>query len=380
MVDRRWFGGGAADWTMTRGDGGLAVIVPGQTLVMWSAQVGGTSYEDLLDEQGQPITSVTSIAEPTGGGDPSPTPVGTIPPFQGPAGITRMWADGGGGTRFLLAATDLGDAIDDKLDLSGGTMTGTLRLVGDIPAASTTYVETALASVVLDVTAPAYGATGDGTTNDAGAIQAALNAARDAGGGWVFVPPGTYKVATLPLRIYRNTRLTLAPGAVIKRGGNGTILLNGDASQTLGGYTGHGNILIEGGTWDCQAAAYPTSAMCISVGHAEGITIRDTLIKDVCGYHAIEINSTKTARITNVRALGFLDPGGRTFSEAIQIDLAKSSDAFGGFGPYDDTVCQDVVVEGCTVGASGSSGTTAWPRGVGSHSTSPDRPHTGIRV
>ncbi|MBP5922191.1 hypothetical protein F3K32_18225 [Streptomyces sp. LBUM 1483] len=211
-------------------------------------------------------------------------------------------------------------------------------------------------------------------------IQAALNAAAAANGGWVVVPPGTYDASSLPLRIYRNTRLTLCDGATIRRAGTGTMLLNGDASQAFGGYTGHGNIIIEGGVWDARATTYPTSAMCISIGHAENVTIRDTLIKDVCGYHGIELNAVNNGRVINVRGLGYLDPGGRDFSEFIQPDLAKGSAYFGGFGPYDDTVCTDIVVENCHVGPSGTVGTTSWPRGVGSHSASPDKPHTGIVI
>ncbi|MFC7846119.1 right-handed parallel beta-helix repeat-containing protein [Streptomyces sp. NPDC057382] len=225
------------------------------------------------------------------------------------------------------------------------------------------------------------GAAGDGVSDDSYAIQAQLNAARDAGGGQVIVPPGVHAVAQLPLRIYRNTRLTLLDGATIRRAANGTMLLNGDADQAYGGYTGHGNIIIEGGTWDARAAAFPTSAMLISIGHAEGVTIRDTILKDVCGYHAIEMNSTKRGRIINVTALGYKDPDGtRDFSEAFQFDLAKGSAYFGGFGPYDDTPCVDVLVEHCHVGPSGTAGTTSWPRAVGSHSASPSKQHTGIVI
>ena len=45
-----------------------------------------------------------------------------------------------------------------------------------------------------------FGATGDGTTNDAAAIQAAINAVATAGGGVVLFPPGTYAITT-PLSI-----------------------------------------------------------------------------------------------------------------------------------------------------------------------------------
>jgi len=41
-----------------------------------------------------------------------------------------------------------------------------------------------------------YDAKGDGVTDDAQAIQSALDAASSAGGGTVFLPPGIYKVST----------------------------------------------------------------------------------------------------------------------------------------------------------------------------------------
>ncbi|MFD0513725.1 hypothetical protein ACFQ0Q_32290 [Streptomyces aureus] len=108
--------------------------------------------------------------------------------------------------------------------------------------------------------------------------------------------------------------------------------------------------------------------MCISIGHATDILIRDLEIRDLPGFHGIELNSTSHGAITGCKFRGYVDPGGRDFSEAIQIDLAKSSGMFGGFGPYDHTPCEDILVSGCHFGASGTAGTTAWPRGIGSHS------------
>lgn len=226
-----------------------------------------------------------------------------------------------------------------------------------------------------------YGATGNGTTDDAPSIQAAINAAA-AVGGWVIFPAGTYNCATLPLRYYGNVRYTMLPGAVLRRGAAGTLILNGDAAQSFGGYTGHGNIIIEGGVLDMRGTTggLTASAMCISIGHARDITIRDLTVKDLPGYHGIEINSSKNVLIDNCKFLGYIDPGGRDFSEAIQIDLAKSSSVFGGFGPYDNTVCEDVTVRNCYVGASGTAGTTAWPRGVGSHSATVDVTHRRIKI
>jgi parallel beta-helix repeat protein len=51
-----------------------------------------------------------------------------------------------------------------------------------------------------------YGAVGDGATNDATKLQAAIDAASAAGGGMVFFPPGTYLV-TVVVNIASNVRL-----------------------------------------------------------------------------------------------------------------------------------------------------------------------------
>ncbi len=58
-----------------------------------------------------------------------------------------------------------------------------------------------------------YGTKGDGTTEDTAALQAALDAAKNAGGGTVTVPAGTY--LTGPLTVGSKTELHLAAGATL---------------------------------------------------------------------------------------------------------------------------------------------------------------------
>lgn len=226
-----------------------------------------------------------------------------------------------------------------------------------------------------------FGADSSGTVNADPGIQLALNAARDVGGAQVVVPPGVYLIGAT-LRIYNNTKLTLMAGAEFRRNVAATMILNGDAGQSFGGYTGHSRITIEGGLWNMRGttAGLTASAMCISIGHATDITIQDLEVRDLPGYHAIEMNSTTHGVIRNCKFRGYIDPGSRDFSEAVQIDLAKSSGVFGGFGPYDHTACEDILVTGCHFGASGTAGTTAWPRGVGSHSATITKYHRRIRV
>ncbi|MEI5098990.1 right-handed parallel beta-helix repeat-containing protein [Streptomyces sp. PmtG] len=226
-----------------------------------------------------------------------------------------------------------------------------------------------------------FGADPSGSINAHAGIQAALDLARDIGGAQVFVPPGAYLIGQT-LRIYTNTRLTLMAGAEFRRNHAGTMIVNGDRGQAFPGYTGHSRITIEGGLWNMRGTTtgLTGSAMCISIGHATDITIQDLEVRDTPGYHAIELNSTSHGVIRNAKFRGYIDPGGRDFSEAIQVDLAKSSGAFGAFGPYDHTPCEDVLITGCHVGASGTPGTTAWPRGVGSHSATITKYHRRIRV
>jgi hypothetical protein len=207
-----------------------------------------------------------------------------------------------------------------------------------------------------------------GEANSATKIQNALNAARDAGGGIVYIPVGTYNVQST-LQIFSGTTLYLTPKTVIFREfATSPLLANGANNASYSGYSGQSNIRIIGGIWESRGSAYPIQpAMGISIGHATDVIIQDLTISNIGGYHAIEINSSKNVKVENCRFTGFKDTGGRGYSEAIQIDYAAAG-LFGWFGAYDNTHCQDVVISNCYFGASGTAGTTSWPTGIGSHS------------
>lgn len=111
---RHWFGQSATDWTMALGgsttSGGVTtapVLAEGPvTITLWTGKTGGAQITDLLDAGEAPITEVES-------GNGSVLPLGTIPQFLGPPDVTQLWADAGGSARYLLTATDLGDALAD---------------------------------------------------------------------------------------------------------------------------------------------------------------------------------------------------------------------------------------------------------------------------
>lgn len=138
-------------------------------------------------------------------------------------------------------------------DLSDNTAYATMgyNAAGDHGLASYRYeplaTDTAVAGMVIDptnadgrlkrnydysVSVKWTGATGDGTTNDAAAIQAAMDWVSNTGGGTVYFPPGTYAVAT-QLTLRSNVLLQGAGRAsVIKRTANVTLF---DGACTGGG-------------------------------------------------------------------------------------------------------------------------------------------------
>lgn len=216
---------------------------------------------------------------------------------------------------------------------------------------------------MIDVTAPPYSAVGDGFTDDTAALQAALDH-----GGHVYIPGGTYLIATTPLRISARTRLTLAPDATILRGSGPGLLRNRHDDDNFGGYTGRGQLLVEGGVWDMAGAtpgATALSASAFSLTHAEDITLRDLTVRDVPGAHGTDLMGLRKVRIRDVLFTGYaVDPSDSQPRESIQIDGAYGSYS-GDCAPFDATACEDVIVQGCRFAASAN--LPAPMRAVGSH-------------
>ncbi|MFE7899163.1 right-handed parallel beta-helix repeat-containing protein [Streptomyces sp. NPDC057424] len=225
-------------------------------------------------------------------------------------------------------------------------------------------------------------AVGDGTTDDRAVIQAQLDAARDAGGGIVYIPPGrTYGISTF-LVVYADTTIW-AYGATLKAVGNTGLLRNFLSTDLFAGYTGRSRIQILGGTWDGNAAdagvgTVTATTNVISFAHCQDITVRDATITNVSSAHGLEFNSTARGRAINCQFLGFKDNtgGSRAYSEAVQIDMAVSGSV--GIGDFDETPSQDILIEGCYVGPSSRLG--SFGRGVGSHMLRSGVYYYGIRI
>lgn len=227
------------------------------------------------------------------------------------------------------------------------------------------------------------GAAGDGATDDVATIQAALDAARTAGGGFVIIPPGkTYAVSTF-LTIYDNTVLW-AYGATLKAVGNSGILRNFTGSETFAGYAGHSHITLLGGTYDGNAAdgalgTVTAETDVINFVHASDITVRDVTVLNTSTAHALEFNAVDGGRAINCQFYGFRDNSVgsvRQFSEAVQIDMAKSGSS--SIGLFDNTPAKNIRVEGCRFGPSSRLGN--FGRAVGSHTLTTGVVYDNVKI
>lgn len=150
-------------------------------------------------------------------------------------GATGPSGGGGGGGAVTSVAARIGDVVLTKADVG-------LSNVDNTADASKVFTEAQTTNLVSDLAAKAlkglatfnvktYGAVGDGTTDDAAAIQSAITACVAAGGGTVLFPAAVYACTTdivvdaslvflrgegTPSGIYQGVPTT---GAVLKRTG-----------------------------------------------------------------------------------------------------------------------------------------------------------------
>ncbi|WP_186767986.1 right-handed parallel beta-helix repeat-containing protein [Streptomyces qinzhouensis] len=228
-----------------------------------------------------------------------------------------------------------------------------------------------------------YGATGNGTTIDTAAMQSAFDAARQAGGGTVLIPAGTYAVDTF-LVVYGKTSIS-AYGATIRSVSTGTGLLRNFATgDNFPVYAGNSGITVEGGIWDGNAAHAGVGTVTgttnvMSFIHARDITVRDVVIRNISSSHGIEFNAVDGGRILNSRFEGFKDNSAaqdRGFSESVQLDIARLNSS--SIGEFDLTTCRNILIQGCYFGPSDRLGAAG--RAIGSHTSDDNRSYDNIQI
>jgi polygalacturonase len=228
-----------------------------------------------------------------------------------------------------------------------------------------------------------YGATGNGSTDDAAAIQRALDLASSTNpGSQVFIPTGTYKVSS-ELEIKGSVHIACSPTARILRGSSSMqyILKNFNSSFAPTLYGGRGDIVLTGGIWDADGANISAACTVLILAHADNILVQGVTVRNVPDWHGLEVNACRKVKVRDCTFEGFrVVTAGRELSEAVQLDLATGSGALPGIGAgaYDNTPCADVLVEGCTVRGLGSLG--SYGRLCGSHNAVNGNETENVRV
>ena len=192
----------------------------------------------------------------------------------------------------------------------------------------------------------AYGAVGDGVTDDTKAIQAALDALKTTG-GTIHFPVGIYRL-TKSVYFYSNQELIFEHGATLLQGAEINNLMMNYSTADKGGYNATQNVVIEGAIFD--GGNYTTENTLLGFCHSKDITVRDC--KFVNGYgswHNIEVNSSKNVLIDHCWFSGNRRTGEN--GELIQIDSFNNTATWPwGNGAIDNTVSYMVEVKNCWFG------------------------------
>jgi hypothetical protein len=110
----------------------------------------------------------------------------------GGAGIIVNPAPTAVDTTLILPAVNGTVAVEEEFSASGGS-----GLVGYLPSGTGAVATTVQGKLRESVSVKDFGAVGDGVADDTAAITAAIDAVFNAGGGTVYLPPGTYLVSSI---------------------------------------------------------------------------------------------------------------------------------------------------------------------------------------
>lgn len=189
----------------------------------------------------------------------------------------------------------------------------------------------------------AFGAKGDGVTDDTAAIQAALDALKESG-GTIHFPVGKY-LLTGSVYFYSNQALLFEQGATLLQGAAINNLLMNYSTSDQGGYDATENVLISGATFD--GGSYTNNNTLFGICHSKRITIENCRFVNAYGvWHNVEINSSKDVLIDRCYFEGSRKTG--VNGCMIQIDSFNNTATWPwGNGKVDGTVSYMVEVKNC---------------------------------
>lgn len=197
------------------------------------------------------------------------------------------------------------------------------------------------------------------SSDASGALQNALNAANSAGGGIVYVGPGTFNLANYVV-IGSNTWLLLSEGTILQRVQGATnppyIISNiqlGTSGIPATSFKISGGKLDAVGSQGLSSACTPIFAV-----QATKIEIRDIWINNAFNNPGIELNGCTVARVDFVHFTGTGSNSTQPTRPAIRINSTETGTTPVGLSNslYNGSICQTVKITDCDTGP--ISGTT----------------------
>lgn len=205
------------------------------------------------------------------------------------------------------------------------------------------YGDTISASSNLFTNVTEYGAKGDGTTNDAPAIQSALDSLQTTG-GIIFFPKGTYNLGA-SVKFYSKQTLLFEDGATVKATSSSVNnLFRSYCDGAVTEYNGVHDVFVFGGTFD--GSGHGLNNTLFGIVHSKNVIISNcSFLNGRVGYHNLEVNSSCNVRVTNCK---FTRSGNASENgEMIQLDNATTAgwpwDNING----DGTQCKYINIDNC---------------------------------
>lgn len=236
------------------------------------------------------------------------------------------------------------------------------QIAGDAKAAAEQAQEAASKIEGIAINVRAYGATGDGVTDDTDPFQQAMDALDRNGGGTLVIPPGTYRVAsadTNPVPLYLRNHLVIEGyGATLTKAHSQTfraLFTSQPPAEGAGGGYGSttSDVIVRGirfkGTFGENGATICPFAM----HHVSGLTVEDCIFEECQGRsgHILDLCGCEKITVRRNKFLGIDTYGGADseISEAVQLGASTRSGVTSGTPTdgvvFDGLMTRDVLVE-----------------------------------
>lgn len=169
-------------------------------------------------------------------------------------------------------------------------------------------------------------------------IQEAINKAKLAGGGIVFIPFGEYLLHS-EILLYSNIKIIGTKGTILKRRNSSMrVFMRPDLKETDGGYDGIANFEIHNVTFDGEEKTEITGMLCL--GHGNRIRIKNCVFKNLLNnWHMIEVNGCKDVVIEDNIFENYRG------TESIQIDFMLNNEVYPFPCLKDETVCDGITIK-----------------------------------